>query len=168
MARQQQNAVLLSALETDPCRFTGRAAELLAPLALRFTPEQLQERCCQNALLGAKGIHIDPYGNVFSGQCSGMSVGNVNQTPLDVLWTAFEPDRMEFWRLLYEKGPSGLLESALKHGFVPQEKYASKCHLCTDIRCFFFDKQLYSMIISPGNCYGYPDGTDFSHSRSRD
>ena len=154
MTPQQRDDVLQAALEADACRFTGRAAAALAPLALRFSPEMLKGRCCQNALLGAKGVHIDPYGNVFSGQCSGIIVGNVTQRPLDALWMTFEPDRLEFWSTLYAKGPAGLLGWSEIQDFPIQEKYASKCHLCTDIRRFFFDKQLYSMIIGSRDCYG--------------
>ena len=153
MTPQQRDDVMQAALETDACRFTGRAATALAPLVLRFSHETLKGRCCQNALLGARGVHIDPYGNVFSGQCSGIIVGNVTQRPLDALWMTFEPDRAEFWSDLYSKGPAGLLKWAQASDFQLQEEYASKCHLCTDIRRFFFDKQLYSTIIGPSDCY---------------
>ena len=157
--RQQEEtkkqSILLAALVSDSCRFTGRAAEDLAPLVAQHPAEHFRGRNCQNALLGSKGVHIDPDGNVFNGQCSGMIVGNVNQPPLDVLWRLFEPDLADFWKILFEKGPFGLLERAQANGFRPREKYASKCHLCTDIRRFFFDKQTYSTIIGPHDCYGH-------------
>ena len=155
-----KKTTLLAALDADSCRFTGRAAEALAPLVASYPAGDFQGRHCQKALLGSKGVHIDPYGNVFNGQCSGMVVGNVNQTPLDVLWRTFEPDRADFWKILYEKGPFGLLGPAEKEGFHPQSKYASKCHLCTDIRRFFFDKENYSTIISPHDCYGHDTDRD--------
>ena len=150
-----KKAILLAALDADSCRFTGRAAEKLAPLIAQHSAADFQGRHCQKALLGSKGVHIDPYGNVFNGQCSGMVVGNVNQIPLDVLWRTFEPDRSDFWKILYEKGPFGLLGPAQNDGFRSQRKYASKCHLCTDIRRFFFDKGNYSTIIGPHDCYGH-------------
>nr|MBC8378531.1 radical SAM protein [Planctomycetota bacterium] len=84
--------ILQKALAADPCRLTGRAAETLATLAPNHPIEHFREKKCQNALLSAKGVHIDPYGNVFNGQCSGMVIGNITQTPLDVLWQLFEPD----------------------------------------------------------------------------
>ena len=153
-AESQKQSILLAALAADSCRFTGRAAESLAPLVERYEPDAFRDRHCRNALLGSKGVHIDPYGNVFNGQCSGMVVGNVGRTPLEVLWKAFEPDRAEFWRTLYSRGPFGLLESAKADGFEMRQRYASKCHLCTDIRRFFFDKKVYSRIITPKDCYG--------------
>ena len=151
---KSQKAILLEALDQDSCRFTGRAAEMLAPLIARLAAEDFQGRHCQKALLGSKGVHIDPYGNVFNGQCSGMILGNVNQTPLDALWQGFEPNRADFWKVLYENGPLGFVETALKSGFELRDKYASKCHLCTDIRRFFFDKGIDSAIIGPNDCYG--------------
>ena len=151
---ENKKSILLAALDADSCRFTGRAAEELAPLVAKHSADVFQDRQCQRALLGSKGVHIDPYGNVFNGQCSGMIVGNINQMSLDALWKAFEPDRADFWKILYEKGPFGLLEPAQMDGFRPQSQYASKCHLCTDIRRFFFDKGNYSTIIGPHDCYG--------------
>ena len=150
-ARQK---ILCEALASDPCRFTGRAADELAHLATQYPIEHFVGKSCRNALLSAKGIHIDPAGNVFSGQCSGMIVGNVGQTPLDQLWKTFEPDKSDFWQALYNAGPAEFLTAAREQGYQPREKYASKCHLCTDIRRFFFDKRLYSPIIGPIDCYG--------------
>ncbi|MHC4905426.1 MAG: radical SAM protein [Planctomycetota bacterium] len=153
--KKQKESTLLAALAADSCRFTGRAAEQLAPLAARFEPGIFRGRHCQNALLGSKGVHIDPYGNVFNGQCSGMVVGNVEQNPLDLLWKTFEPDRLEFWRTLYHDGPFGMAASAEQEGFRVRDHYASKCHFCTDIRRFFFDNKIYSTIITPCDCYGH-------------
>ena len=151
---EDKKTILLAALAADSCRFTGRAAEALAPLVAQYPAADFRGQNCQKALLGSKGVHIDPNGNVFNGQCSGIVVGNVNQTPLDVLWQSFEPDRAEFLKILYEKGPFGLLEQAKSDGYCQRDKYASKCHLCSDIRRFFFDKGTYSTIIGPHDCYG--------------
>lgn len=153
----QKQLLLLEALATDSCRFTGRAAEMLAPMTAKHPAMDFQERHCQKSLLGSKGVHIDPYGNVFNGQCSGMVLGNVNRTALDDLWRTFEPDCMDFWKIFYVNGPHGLLKAAMDDGFKPQDKYASKCHLCSDIRRFFFDKRNYTTIISPNDCYGNYD-----------
>ena len=153
----EKKKILLEALELDSCRFTGRAAESLAPLVAQHSVEDFRDRDCKKALLGSKGVHIDPYGNVFNGQCSGLIVGNVSRTPLDMIWKKFEPDRAFFFEVLYNKGPWGLLDLARYRGYRPLDKYASKCHLCTDIRRFFFDKGTYSTIINPHDCYGSHD-----------
>lgn len=153
-ATSEKIILLQEALKADPCRFTGRAAEMLGPVAEGCPAGQFQQRPCQNALLSAKGVHIDPYGNVFNGQCSGMSIGNITEHPLDVLWKQWQPDRDNFWAILYHDGPFQFIEEAAALGYPIREKYASKCHLCTDIRRFFFDKGLYSPIITPNDCYG--------------
>lgn len=146
--------ILQNALLSDRARFTGRAAEMLGPMMARQPAEYFRDKNCQKALLGAKGIHIDPYGNVFNGQCSGMTVGNVTQTSLDTLWRHWQPDRESFWRTLFDRGPAGFLNQACEMGYSLQPKYASKCHLCTDIRRFFFDNDRFSPIITPKDCYG--------------
>lgn len=151
-ARKQE--IFKQALTSDTCRFTGRAAEIIAPLAKQYPLERFRDENCRNSFLAAKGVHIDPDGNVFVGQCSGMILGNVRRTPLDDLWRAWQPNQGDFWGVLYKKGPFGLLEEACQKGFGPRNQYASKCHLCADIRRFFFDKELFSMIIGPGDCYG--------------
>ena len=153
-SEQDKKLILQNALRSEPCRFTGRAADVQGPLAAKHPCDYFQSRSCRNALLSAKGVHIDPYGNVFNGQCSGMVIGNITQTPLDTLWKTWQPDRDDFWKTLYHDGPFGFIEEACRSGYVPQEKYASKCHLCTDIRRFFFDKRHYFPIIAPKECYG--------------
>lgn len=151
---QDKQIILHNALTSEPCRFTGRAGEALAQSAAGHPAEYFQNKTCRNALLSAKGVHIDPYGNVFNGQCSGIVIGTIAQNPLDTLWSTWQPDRDDFWHILYHQGPYGLLEEACRRGYVIHPKYASKCHLCTDIRRFFFDKALYSPIINPEDCYG--------------
>jgi hypothetical protein len=153
-SQAEKERILLEALKSDPCRFTGRAAETLAPLTANKPADAFRQQHCQNALLSAKGVHVDPYGNVFNGQCSGMSIGTVTEQPLDVLWRQWQPDQESFWAILYHNGPFGFLKEASGMGYPIREKYASKCHLCTDIRRFFFDKNRYSPIISPKECYG--------------
>lgn len=154
LSETKKTTALKDALAADVCRFTGRAAAELAPLVASHEAVAFQSEHCKNALLGSKGVHIDPFGNVFNGQCSGMILGNVTHKPLDVIWTEFEPDQHKFWSTLYESGPYGWLESAIRKGFLKQDLYAGKCHLCTDIRCFFFDNQVLSPIIGPDECYG--------------
>ena len=157
MDESEKCRVLADALKTDSCRFTGRASEQLAEMSATHRPEHFQGKNCKNALLASKGVHIDPDGNVFNGQCSGMIVGNTNKTPLDELWKSFEPDKHLFWKTLYNEGPHGFIADAVTKGYKLRHKYASKCHLCTDIRRFFFDKKQYWPIIGPCNCYNRYD-----------
>lgn len=156
MDESGRQAILKDALKADRCRLTGRAADELAILSEQHPLEQFASKNCRIALLGSKGVHIDPDGNVFNGQCSGMIVGNVNRRPLDEIWKLFDPENDDFWRILYQHGPGGFLTQPCAGNYEKQECYGSKCHLCTDIRRFFFDNGHFSQIIGPNNCYGNP------------
>jgi MoaA/NifB/PqqE/SkfB family radical SAM enzyme len=108
---------------------------------------------CQSDFLAAKGVHVDPFGNVFNGTCSGIIVGNVNQTPLEDIWKQFDPRSSGLIGTLFNKGPYGLLAEAEKQEYKRKESYAGKCHLCTSIRQFFFDNGIEDSIIGPAECY---------------
>ena len=144
---------LLSCLKDYPCRFTGRAAEKLAQMIADKPIEALQSQNCSADFLGAKSVHIDPYGNVFSGTCSGISLGNITKHPLEKIWQNFLPSNNELINTLFTTGPYGLLEKATQAGYNPLPAYADKCHLCTDLRQFFFSKNLFPETITPQDCY---------------
>jgi len=165
----------LNAIKDYPCRFTGRAGGNLAELAASSKlvsrasrpriagkpvpsiaegmPATRYKDTCRTSFLGAKGVHIDPIGNVFSGTCSGIIFGNINQTPLEDIWKQFDPWRNDLIGTLFNKGPYGLLAEAEKKGYERAECYAGKCHLCTSIRQFFFDNGLEKTIVGPAECY---------------
>jgi hypothetical protein len=115
--------------------------------------ENLENLGCKGDFLGAKGVHIDPYGNVFSGTCSGIVIGNVNYKPLQELWKEFGPGQNEFIDTLFEKGPAGLLEKAESASYVKAKIYADKCHLCTSIRQHLFDKGIGGEVFGPKEVY---------------
>jgi sulfatase maturation enzyme AslB (radical SAM superfamily) len=143
----------IRAINDYPCRFTGRAAGDLADLVASIPAEALSLMNCKSDFLGAKGVHIDPFGNVFSGTCSGIIIGNVNHRPLEEIWKQFHPAQSEFINTLFEQGPSGLLKEATSAGYTKTKGYANKCHLCTSVRKFLFDKGLGKSIIGPSECY---------------
>jgi MoaA/NifB/PqqE/SkfB family radical SAM enzyme len=143
----------IAAMDDYPCRFTGRAAEGLAELVASVPVENLTSVNCTLDFLGAKGVHIDPFGNVFSGTCSGIIVGNVNQTPLGEIWKQFHPSQSETIDLLFKLGPSGLIGKATKLGYKKVEVYADKCHLCTSIRQLLCNKGYEKTVIGPVECY---------------
>jgi MoaA/NifB/PqqE/SkfB family radical SAM enzyme len=158
----------LRAMKDYPCRFTGRAAGRLAELvassmlpcfrgndvegAETETTTKRQDICRSN-FLGAKGVHIDPFGNVFSGTCSGIIVGNINETPLEDIWRQFHPARSDFLNTLFNFGPFGLLDKAVKLGYRGPRIYADKCHLCTLIRQFFVEHGIEDSVVGPAECY---------------
>ena len=151
----------INAIKDYPCRFTGRAGGKLADLVASKSIESLAGTNCTSDFLSAKGVHIDPFGNVFSGTCSGIIVGNIYQTPLENIWKQFDPRSSGLIGTLFNKGPYGLLDDAEKQGYKRAEFYAGKCHLCTSIRQFLFEhgpsigaRQARSeSIIGPTECY---------------
>ena len=149
-ANEQQ---FIIAMKDYPCRFTGRAAGKLAELVATVPTESLASMNCKSDFLAAKGIHIDPFGNVFSSTCSGIIIGNINQTKLEDIWKHFHPVQNDFINTLFNLGPASLLDKAVKMGFQRTKLYADKCHLCTNIRQFLFDKGLEDSIIGPAECY---------------
>jgi len=150
---KQKQQLFISATKDYPCRLTARAAEKIAPLLDAKPIEQIKSQNCKTSFLDAKGIHIDPYGNVFSGTCSGIILGNINRTPLEIIWQNFHPENDCIINTLFNFGPAGLLELAEKNGFKPLKAYAGKCHLCSSIRQFFFNKKLFPQTIGPAECY---------------
>ena len=153
ISADERHMLYVEALKDYPCRFTGRAAGMIAELVASQTVEQIAARNCSNAFLDAKGVHIDPYGNIFSGTCSGIIVGNIAKRPLAEIWKNWQPDNDKMIETLFNSGPAGLLDEAVKAGYTQSKLYAGKCHLCTSIRQFFFDKGLYKTVIGPAECY---------------
>ncbi|MGD0552968.1 MAG: radical SAM protein [Sedimentisphaerales bacterium] len=149
----ERNKFYVEALKDYPCRFTGRAADGIAELVASQTVEQIAARNCSNAFLDSKGVHIDPYGNIFSGTCSGIIVGNITKRPLAEIWKNWQPSNDKIIETLFNSGPAGLLDEAIKAGYTQSKLYAGKCHLCTSIRRFFFDKGLYKTVLGPAECY---------------
>jgi organic radical activating enzyme len=136
-----------------PFRFTGRAAGQLAERSATKSVGEIRGNNCLAGFLGAKGVHIDPYGNVFSGTCSGIILGNVNQTPLDMIWRQFHPCQENPIGNLCREGPCGLLSLAEPLGYKPLSAYAGKCHLCTHVRQFLREAGVAPTVLGPADCY---------------
>lgn len=153
LSEEQRQIEYRKALADYPIRFTGRSATKLGGLFADKSVEKLSQQRCEKSYLNAKGVHIDPYGNVFSGLCSGICIGNINEKPLEKIWSDFAPDEAELIGTLFGHGPAGLLAEAVDAGYKQNEQYSDKCHLCTSIRQFFFDNGKYNSIIRPVDCY---------------
>jgi organic radical activating enzyme len=160
LSAAQRDECHKQSLREYPCRFTGRAAESLADLMADKTVEELAGKTCGKSFLRAKGVHIDPLGNVFSGVCSGIILGNVGAEPLEQIWRQFNWPNRELIGIFFACGPAGLLEKAINSGYIKRRYYASGCHLCASIRRFFFDKGLFKHIIGPSYCYPDLAGQD--------
>lgn len=153
LSAAQRDRVYLDTFQEFPFRFAGRAADHLADLMASKPAEVFAEVNCRADFLGAKGVHVDPYGNVFSGTCSGIILGNIGETPLEEIWKRFSPQRGDIIGTLCEKGPYGLLDRAEALGYERLDAYAGKCHLCTHVRQFFLDKGCETATVGPAACY---------------
>lgn len=153
LSEEEKIVLFINSIKEHPCRFKGRAAEKIAQVLADKDVEKISENSCQNAFLGSKGIHLDPYGNIFCGTCSGIIIGNINEKPLEQIWLDFNPTKKEVVSVLFNKGPAGLLEKAIKQRYKKSRLYVDKCHLCTALRQFFFDKGQLLKIIGPKDCY---------------
>jgi MoaA/NifB/PqqE/SkfB family radical SAM enzyme len=156
LSNEELKQQYIRAIRDCPCRFTGRAGGKLAESVATEPVEKLEKMTCKTDFLGAKGVHIDPFGNVFNGTCSGIIIGNINHKPLEDIWKNFLPAQNEFINTLFEQGPAGLLEKATIASYGKAKVYANKCHLCASIRQFLFDKGLEKSIIGPKEVYGEP------------
>ncbi len=156
LTAQQRNQQYIMAMKDYPCRFTGKAAGKLAELVAENPIESFKTADCRASFLDSKGVHIDPYGNIFCGTCSGIIVANINKTPLDIAWKNFHPADNKLINTLFRSGSAGLVEKAVKLGYKPKKTYAGKCHLCADIRQFFFDNSIDKSTIGPAECYSRP------------
>ncbi len=152
-SRAQREQQYLSSIQEYPCRFAGRAGGRLAQLVASQSVEEIAGKSCRAAFLAAKGVHIDPFGNIFSGTCSGIIVGNVTREPLEEIWKAFDPGSEGLVATLFHHGPAGLLEKATATGYKRLDKYAGKCHLCTDIRQYLFEQGVERGVVGPAECY---------------
>lgn len=151
--KKNREKLYLAALKDDSCRFTGRAGKGLAEMIANKKIDEVTCSSCRSSFLSAKGVHVDPYGNVFNGLCSGIVIGNVSKNNLADVWRNFNPPEYEFVSELFGESKKDLLVSAVEAGYKVRSQYANKCHLCSDMRQFFFDNGQYSPIIGPVDCY---------------
>ena len=92
----------------------------------------LDGNCAYELLESARG-HFDPYGNIITGVCSGITVGDSQD--MDAAYSTFELEDRPILNALCTTGVKGLCEMAVsEYDFTPKETYPGKCSLCMDIR----------------------------------
>lgn len=107
----------------------GRAAERLVDGLLTRPAESFQGDACGRVLENTTHFHIDPFGNLYTGRCPGISVADVGD-----LHPTISTTKHPVYCQLAEGGPVWLWRG-LAPDFVPNPKgYVSKCHLCLDVR----------------------------------
>lgn len=204
-ARRRQ--VFADALVRHRERLLGRAADTLADQYECQPPGFFTNESCAEATLGSRHVHIDSYGNVIPGVCSGIVWGHVappppyNQQatvapggnpglvmdrerdksasisialpviPKDVGANHRWPQQFatidELWRYAAVKwqehpiisrvvagGSYRLYECAREQGYVPRVNgYASKCHLCHDVRRWLREHGYFGTTLGPDEVY---------------
>ncbi len=160
--RPQRNEIFRAALARHRERLTGRAAREMTWLLEATAPSSFADQACDQAILEARHIHIDPYGNVFPGTCAGIILGNARQQALREIWTLTTQKHVANPLLgaLIEGGPHVLLRYAKVLGFEPRPAgYAGKCHLCTHVRQFLFETNVLGKRLGPKECYAGPSAS---------
>ncbi|MBI5864988.1 MAG: radical SAM protein [Planctomycetes bacterium] len=137
-------------------RLTGRASDRLAEFYERFPAEHFRDANCVREVLHGRHVHIDPYGNVFPGVCSGIIIGNALRTPIPQLWK----ELAERWRehpiigRVVSGGSFELYQAAAALGFAPRpEGYSGKCQLCQDVRQFLLEHGGWEQWVGPPDAY---------------
>ena len=167
LSRTERRQAFRAAFERHKDRLTGRAAEEVAPLLPCRPAVAFQGEICAAEVLRSKHVHIDPWGHVFPGTCSGIILGRAGDArgTVEDIWHELAAN----WRrhpvldAVVDGGSYELLQRAKPLGYRELEGgYADKCHLCTHIRQFLVDRNLWSDSAGPPECYarraGKPTG----------
>lgn len=119
-------------------RLNGRAATSLGEWHKQKKLAELADNNCRENLLRSKHVHIDPMGRLTPGTCAGIVLGDLRHETVREIWQGLHTYRFHKPLLsrLARFGPAGLLDDAKRRGFVPDEEYGRKCHLCWHLRQF--------------------------------
>ena len=114
----------------------GRALETYRPyLAEKSAREICDENRggCAAELLNTRHFHLDLFGNYIPGLCSGLSIKRED------LGKTLPEEGYPVLNTLFQEGIRGLFRMAKeKFNYAPaQNRYISKCDLCTEIRTLF-------------------------------
>ena len=97
-------------------------------------------------------FHIDLYGNYVPGLCTGLAV------QMEDLGKELAQEKYPVINMLYSKGIKAFVEYATDIGFVPQDRYLNKCHLCNHVRSFLVnEKKVDSAELKPVGYYRKED-----------
>ncbi len=126
--------------------YGGRAAEKLSSRSAR-RPGAAFTECPHEDLRDPDRVHVDPFGNVLL--CSGISMGNLFETPLPDLCKRYRPEADPVTGALLAGGPA---ELARRHGIGIEGTWADACHLCDETRRAL--RSRYPDTLGPDQMYG--------------
>ncbi len=125
--------------------FRGRAVETLLD-GLPRKPWDGFDKCSPEDFSDPGRVHIDPFGYIHV--CQGITIGNMNKTPLHELVKNFSPNEHPICGPLLRGGPAELAKYyRVKH----EESYVDECHLCFTTRLKLRDR--FPEILAPNQMY---------------
>jgi MoaA/NifB/PqqE/SkfB family radical SAM enzyme len=108
--------------------YRGRAAQKLIGKATGHPWEDFDE-CPYEDLENPGRVHIDPAGELHI--CQGITIGNLNRTPLNDICENFDVDSHPILQALIAGGPAELTR---RYASGTQAEYVDACHLCYESR----------------------------------
>ncbi|MDP8240581.1 MAG: radical SAM protein [Candidatus Hatepunaea meridiana] len=126
--------------------FKGRAADKLTE-GLPTRSWRNFNSCDREELVNPGRVHIDPFGNVHL--CQGLSIGNIQATPLSELIRDYDAKKHPVCKHLIEGGPAQL---ATAFNVDVDDEYVDECHLCFNVRRKLIDR--FPQYLAPGVVYG--------------
>lgn len=108
--------------------YRGRAAEKLAARTT-WQPWTTFTECPYEELREPGRVHLDPFGELHI--CQGISIGNMYQTPLREICSAYNPGMHPITGPLVAGGPAELVR---RYKLDHENAYADACHLCYTAR----------------------------------
>ena len=125
-------------------------------LQINKTLDDLADQPCRQALLRSRQVHIGSGGWIMPGTCAGIVLGWADdRRSVGDCWRQLNADHADRPVLasLAGGGPVELAKLAGPHGFVPEGRYAGKCHLCWSVRRLLYFKGLYRQELGPAGIY---------------
>jgi hypothetical protein len=136
------------AIKGGAVRFRGRAASQLAS-GLPRRPWQELASCPHEELVSPIRVHVDPLGYVHI--CQGLVMGNLFQTPLGEMLTAYDPQHHPICGPVLSGGPAAL---ASTYDLPHADSYVDECHMCYEMRDHL--RERFPQHLAPAQMYGVP------------
>lgn len=127
-------------------KLRGRAVDKLTKGLPTRSWEEFTE-CPLEDLSNPYRVHIDSYGNVHL--CQGLSMGNMWETPLSLLWKSYDPDEHPICGPLLKGGPARL---ATEYKVQHENAYVDACHFCSKICVALVER--FARYLTPKQVYG--------------
>jgi hypothetical protein len=119
-------------------RLGGRAVNIEDEYGPSRSLEELFDGSAEHApcgdLLGTGHFHVDQDGYFIPPGCTGLRL------PLAEAVDGVPEGKYPVFEILYQGGPSALLDFARGRGFIPEKNYPSLCNLCFYIRAFLSEE----------------------------